>query len=296
MTKIAIISDIHGNQFALDAVIADITTRKVDEVLVGGDMVGRGPQGTAVVDAIQRCGWRSVRGNHEEYLIAFREKKVDPEWLKVKAWAASRWMAAELSEGAYQFIKTLPFSLRSEKEKEVILFHGTPRSNCEGLGVWSEDALLRETLFSEDCEVMLVAHTHRAYSWRLEERLLVNVGSVGLPFNGNQNAQYTIIEKTQVGWKVKFIEVVYDMDAFLKYYESSGFLKEGGITAYLLREEIKRARYFLVPFQRWIRLLGIKESHEEMEAFLSWYDCSKTSEVQRMEFIERAKVYSKVSQ
>ncbi len=72
MHKIAVLADIHGNLPALEAVLADIDAQRPDEVLVGGDLVGRGPQGSAVVRCIRERGWRAVRGNHEDYLLGFR--------------------------------------------------------------------------------------------------------------------------------------------------------------------------------------------------------------------------------
>ena len=74
--RIAVLADIHSNLRALDAVVDDIATRGVDEVVVGGDIVGRGPQGAAVVDRVRELGWPSVRGNHEDYLVAFSREEL----------------------------------------------------------------------------------------------------------------------------------------------------------------------------------------------------------------------------
>jgi len=277
MTRIALISDIHSNPFALDAVIKDLESRHLDEVLVVGDLVGRGPMGNAVVEKILKKGWPSVRGNHEDYLISFRDENVDEAWLTSEEWAASRWMASELSEASMAAIRALPFSMRSKRCSDVVLFHGSPRSNSEGLGLWSEESLLKECLFSVDCEVMVVAHTHRAMAWEFEGRLLINVGSVGLPFNGNRAAQYAIIEKEKGRWVYEFVAVDYELSLIEDAYEKSGFLSFGGITASLLLEELRHARPFLVPFRRWLDLIGEEESWEEMRSFLEWYCCTLSS-------------------
>jgi hypothetical protein len=88
MPRIAILADIHGNTPAFDAVAADIDAVAPDEVIVAGDLVGRGPQGNAVVERVIARGWRSVRGNHEDYLINFRRNRVDPTWLISEDWSA----------------------------------------------------------------------------------------------------------------------------------------------------------------------------------------------------------------
>ena len=79
MTLIAVLADVHGNVPALEAVLDDIVAQRPDEVLVGGDLVGRGPCGKEVVLRLSELGWRGVRGNHEDYLLAFRHRRVpDP--------------------------------------------------------------------------------------------------------------------------------------------------------------------------------------------------------------------------
>ena len=76
MGSIAILADVHGNVPALEAVLADLERHPVDEVLVGGDLVGRGPQGRRAVAMIRATGWPCVRGNHEDYLLGFRHRRV----------------------------------------------------------------------------------------------------------------------------------------------------------------------------------------------------------------------------
>ena len=134
---IAVIADIHGNVPALEAVLADLERRSPDEVLVGGDLVGRGPQGSQVVQRIRELGWRGVRGNHEDYLLSFRRQDVPERWLHDDEWSASRWMAAELTAPDIDYIGALPFSVQSHVAPVLSLVHGSPSSNNEGLGVWS---------------------------------------------------------------------------------------------------------------------------------------------------------------
>ncbi len=193
--RIAVIADIHGNMPALESVLADLETQKVDEVLVGGDLVGRGPQGSQVVRRIADLGWPTIRGNHEEYLLEFRRGKVPADWLETDEWAASRWMATELSDDDEAFIDALPFSLTSRNDQGIRLVHGSPRSTNEGIGPWSSNEELSAHLESIDEQVLVCAHTHRPLEHRSGSALIVNVGSVGLPFNGDRRAQYVIFHR-----------------------------------------------------------------------------------------------------
>ena len=110
MPRIAVLADIHGNLFALEAVIADLAELGVDEVMVAGDLVGRGPQGRDVVSRIREEGWACVRGNHEDYLISFFRREIPVAWWVDEEWAASRWMARDLDADTVDFLDSLPFT------------------------------------------------------------------------------------------------------------------------------------------------------------------------------------------
>ena len=277
MPRIAVISDIHANVPALDAVLEDLADQRPDEVLVGGDLVGRGPQGSAIVQRIRALGWTTIRGNHEDYLLSFRRRDVPERWLHDPEWSASRWMAAELSPDDERFIDPLPFSTTARLAPGLRLVHGTPRSNREGIGPWSSEERLGEHLAAIDERLLVCAHTHRPLHRELAAGTVVNVGSVGLPFNGDRRAQYALFEPSDSGdsgdggvggaWKVELRQVPYDLDAVRRIYRDSGFLDEGGITARLLAIELEHATPVLVPFMSWAEAHGVLPQPEELDRF-----------------------------
>ena len=270
--RIAIIADIHANFPALEAVEADIDARGIDEVLVAGDLVGRGCQGTQTVTRIAERGWRTIRGNHEDYLLTFRRREVPGSWLEAPEWAAARWMAAELDVASADFLDALPFTCTAEVAPQIRVYHGSPLSYCEGLGTWTQDATLRAHLGSIEERVLVCAHTHRPLLKILDEGLVVNVGSVGLPFNADTRAQYAILSVREGKVDVEFRQVPYERERSRMAYENTGFLEEGGVTAHLLLMEIDQARPFLVPFLKWIEALGIEGLVEYLPDFLDFYD------------------------
>ncbi len=272
MSRVAVIADIHANPPALEAVVDDLADREVDEVLVAGDLVGRGPGGRRIVERIDELGWPCIRGNHEDYLLQFRERDVPDDWLTADVWAASRWMAAELDEWHAEFIDSLPMSRTAETVPELRLFDGSPTSYQEGIGKWTSDETLRDHLDSIEEPVLVCAHTHRPLERRLDGGLVVNVGSVGLPFNGDPRAQYAIFEKNGDDWEVEFQQVPYDRDETLEIYESSGFLAQGGITASILRLEVETARPFLVPFLKWTEIEEVEPTDDNFDEFLDIYE------------------------
>ncbi|MEM7482506.1 MAG: metallophosphoesterase family protein [Acidobacteriota bacterium] len=270
--RIAVIADIHGNVPALEAVLDHLVGRAVDEVLVGGDLVGRGPEGGRVVQRIGELGFPTIGGNHEEYLLDFRHGRVPAEWDTAEEWDAARWMAAELSDDDVRAIESLPFSLNRPGMR---LVHGTPSSNRDGIGPWTGDALLRRH-WDEVPETLLVcAHTHRPLVRRVPNGLVVNVGSVGLPFNGDHAAQYAIFERPsdapEGAWKVEPQRVPYDLGRTFAAYERTGFLAAGGITARLLRHELEHATPLLVPFLEWARRRGVTPASDRLDEFFTFH-------------------------
>lgn len=267
--RIAVIADIHGNIPALEAVLDDLAHRQVDEVLVGGDLVGRGPQGGAVVRRIRALGLATIGGNHEEYLLAFRRREVPEAWWHGEEWAASRWMAAELAADEADFIAELPFST---SRGSLRLVHGTPSTNRDGIGPWTRDDDVDAHLDSVDESLLVCAHTHRPLERTTDRGMVVNVGSVGLPFNRDSRAQYAIFQgdpdDERARWQTEFRQVEYDLDAVYAVYEQTGFLAEGGIVARLLRLELEHAAPMLVPFLEWAAATGVPPSIDQLDAFL----------------------------
>ena len=276
MARLAILSDVHGNVPALEAVLADLDAQRPDEVLVGGDLVGRGPQGSRVTEIIRRRGWRTIKGNHEDYLLNFRRGDIPEAWNHLDVWAAARWMSAELNDDDVAFLSDLPAEVRSTSLPEVLLVHGTPRSNRKGIGPWTSTSSMSRHLESIRGSVLVCAHTHRPLERRLDVGRIINAGSVGLPFNRDPRAQYVVLHGDGAAGsetiETEFRRVDYDRAEILAIYERSGFLAEGGVTARLLELEIHHAAPFLVPFLTWSSVHGVPQVPDSIPGFLRNYD------------------------
>lgn len=269
MTRIAILADIHGNMPALEAALDDLAGQAVDEVLIGGDLVGRGPQGSQVVQRIRQLGCEAIGGNHEDYLLDFRRGEIPDDWRGADEWAAARWMAAELEDDDAAYIEQLPFSLARPGFR---LVHGTPRTNREGIGPWTGEEQISAYAGEVEERVLVCAHTHRPMIRQVESGLVVNVGSVGLPFNRDHRAQYAILESGgEHGWRVELRQAAYDLEAIYEIYDRSGFLAEGGVTAQLLRLELEHATPLLVPFLEWAKAVEVPATAEQLDAFFEVY-------------------------
>jgi predicted phosphodiesterase len=270
--RIAVLADVHGNLPALEAVIADAERHVVDELIVNGDLVNRGPQGAAVVARLTALGARLTLGNHDDLMrmLVDRDPALPDEFHRAPFWRANRWCATELdAAGRLDALRALPMTtaVRPSGAPRVLIAHGTPRHYREGLGRRSSDATLSEILEMHPTDVLVGSHTHQPMERRWGRTLVVNSGAVGSPFNGDGRAQYLWLTLVDGAWRTEFRRVAYDLPAALDAYEATGYLEAGGLLARLFRDEVRDARSYLVPFQMWAETSGEDLSEAAFERF-----------------------------
>ncbi len=227
--KTAIISDIHGNLEALEAVLADIDHRGIPEVICLGDIVGYGPDPAACVDLVRDRCRVTIRGNHDDAAIngpiGFTPLARDAiEWtervLRPRFWRGG-------SRGRWDFLKTLPLQT---KWQGFLLVHGSPRDPTSEYIMDREilfDPGKFEELFALFDRVCLVGHTHipgvyrEGPHWTPQRdvpepfqfegtKLIINVGSVGQPRDKNPRACYLGFDADTA--EFQFYRVDYDWE------------------------------------------------------------------------------------
>jgi diadenosine tetraphosphatase ApaH/serine/threonine PP2A family protein phosphatase len=215
--RLAVLSDIHANLAALDAVRGDLPS--VDETWVLGDIVGYGPQPNEVIRALQEMGARSVMGNHDGAAIG----TVDVSWFNPDAARAIEWTAGIIDENARAYLAALP---EVRRDGELTAVHGSPRDPTweyvTGPGVAAAN------LSAFDTRLCLHGHTHVPVIFSAEDgridvvpatpddpvrmnagRALINPGSVGQPRDGNPAASYLVLD-TDAN-TAEFRRVAYDV-------------------------------------------------------------------------------------
>lgn len=270
MIRVAVISDIHGNVPALEAAMVDLAAQQPDEVLVAGDLVGRGPGGSEVIARIAETGWNTLIGNHEELLMMVRDGDVPANLAGTAMGEAVQWMADELDQAAVDFVRALPLSLRSRRSPEALLVvHGSPAGVSDGLGPWTSEEVLCEHERTTDADVLVCAHTHRPLDHRSQHGRVVNIGAVGLPFNRVPKAHYAIFRiHDDRPVEVERRVVDYDLEATIDFYHSSGFVSHSPLIADLLEREIREARPYLAKFIDWTERSRRPQDREALEEFL----------------------------
>jgi predicted phosphodiesterase len=221
--KIAVISDIHGNRLALEAVLDDIALHKVDGIFNLGDLVSGPLEPNWVADILMDIDIPTVRGNHERELIDHPAEKLG----KVDQFAQS-----QMESRHRGWLNALPPSLALLDD--IFLCHGTPLSDVVPwlFGWWKgrtltqpDEATVAAKAEGFDYPVMLCGHTHIPRAVRLKDgRLIVNPGAVGLQFNqGSPDARYATIELKNGKYYPSFHAVPYDHFAAARQAEANGF-------------------------------------------------------------------------
>jgi predicted phosphodiesterase len=223
--KVAIISDVHGNRLALEAVLEDIVHHGVDATFNLGDMVSGPLEPNWTADILMDLDIPTVRGNHERNLIEKPPEKLDP---------VDRFAQEQMESRHRAWINSLPASM--SLLDDVFLCHGTPTSdNDPWLDSWWEgrtvttpdEATVAAKAEGFDYPVLLCGHTHIPRAVRLRDgRLIVNPGAVGLQLNhGSPDARYAIVERRDGKYYPSFHAVPYDHFAAARQAAANGFPK-----------------------------------------------------------------------
>jgi putative phosphoesterase len=233
--RIAVISDIHGNCVALDAVLADMRWQQVDQVVCLGDAIQGGPQPAETVARLRALACPVVMGNADAWLLTgeITAGPVTQQQLAVRAWSL-----AQLSAEDRAFISGFQPTVTLEVGAglRLLCFHGSPSSFDDLIFPETSDEEAQRLLQPNDAQLLTGGHTHRQQLRHLEAALFFNPGSVGLPFSHPQPdpqsstlvyvdpwAEYAIVTAQDAGrFGVEFRRVTYDIAALRHVFETSG--------------------------------------------------------------------------
>ena len=231
VAQLAVLSDIHGVLPVLDAVLAEPEVAAADLVVVTGDHAA-GPQPTAVLDRLAGLGDRVllVRGNADRELVELaRGADIDvPD-------EVSRWAAAQLSPAHIELLAGLPHpvTVRVDGFGAVLCCHGTPRSDEEVVLVDTRLDRWAEAFAAVAPEVSTVVcgHTHMPFVRLVDRRLVVNPGSVGMPY-GRPGGHWALLRDGAVTLHLTPVDVDAAVAAVVA---SSGFPGRQEWAEYFLR-------------------------------------------------------------
>jgi predicted phosphodiesterase len=243
--KVAVLSDIHGNMPALQTVVAHIDRWSPDLVVVGGDIINRGPMSGECLDVVlerrETDGWRLLRGNHEDMVLdcGNPDKPLSGPGFEMTRFA--HFALAQVNSRVDQ-LRLLPDMIERPSPNGGLLrvVHASMYSNRDGVYPMTEDDNLRRKIAPAPA-VFVTGHTHRPLIRSLDSTLVVNIGSVGSPFDNDRRAGYGQFVWSDDHWTAEVVRLDYDYSQIEADYVRSGFLEQGGALAQLMLVELRKS-------------------------------------------------------
>lgn len=222
--RFAVIGDIHSNKFALESVLEDINSKRVDFVISTGDLVGYLPFVNEVIDMIRANRVIVVQGNHDKRIAD--SEPIDEDTIKtmseeeIQSSASSAFTNWIIREDNRKYLKNLPSQLRIDGNGlKLVVVHGSHISINEYL---YEDKEILEPLSTElDEDIIICGHTHLPYHSIINNKHFINAGSVGKPKHGDPDAAYVIINIEEGKVESEIVKVSYDVESMIKAIEGN---------------------------------------------------------------------------
>lgn len=219
--RIAVVSDIHGNLTALEAVLADLRQTSPDLIFHGGDLAHGGARPLEVVERVRDLGWPGVIGNTDEMLAgpdSLEEFAAEMSPHLQSLFAVIREQAAvtqeALGDERLAWLNGLP---RSQAQGPMVLVHASPESLWRAPGPEASDAELEPVYGQFGQPIAVYGHIHQPYIRRVSGLTVVNTGSVSLPYDGDPRASYLLLDDLEP--QIRRVE--YDVDREIQALEES---------------------------------------------------------------------------
>lgn len=219
--RVAIISDIHGNELAFEAALNDLKEQPgIDHVVIGGDLCLNGPRPRQVLDMVQELRCPVIQGNVDTEVANGAPDKGPKKRTTVS------WTREEIGTKGIYYLAALPFSHRITNldGDDLLIVHANPLNQEEAILPNAPDSFLERILGTLDSSVGALAfgHLHIAYTRRWRHLLLADVASCGLPRDEDLRAAYGILTWQDSAWRAEIRRVSYDVQAVVKQIKTCG--------------------------------------------------------------------------
>jgi len=233
--RIALISDMHGNAVAFEAVEEDIQGHRIDQIVCLGDAIQGGPQPAAVLHQLQRLGCPVVMGNADAWLLSGVEtgnEEIPLERLK-KMNEIRLWSLSQLNEAEREFISKFQptITIPIEEHLDLLCFHGSPVSFDDVILPAAPEEEFQKHLGGYSDHLLTGGHTHAQQIRRNGKYFFFNPGSVGFAYSHQQPegqfradpwAEYAILTAEHGKTSLEFRRIPFDVDELIRVYAQSG--------------------------------------------------------------------------
>jgi putative phosphoesterase len=214
--RIAILSDIHGNLTALEAVLADLQGERIDQMVCLGDLAFKGPQPGECVARVRGLGIPCIHGNTDLSLLEVAgltpTRPLPPgNGMQPDAEPYFRWHVEHMGQEELAYLASLPFSYRMESDGQSILFvHASPQDVIAGIRPTMAPEAIRTVLAGAEADWIVVGHVHEAFAFRFEGRWLVNPGAIGFSLDGDGRAAYAVLDTARSSFELRRVAYSYE--------------------------------------------------------------------------------------
>lgn len=217
--RIGILSDIHGNLVALEAVLAELANEEIDKIVCLGDLATSGPQPSQVISRLRELHGSIVLGNMDAWLLSPRPRNVKDERGRRIADIQS-WGAAQVGAEHLAYLRTLPHTAElclgmPTGSADLACFHASPSSNEESISATTAEGDVDRLLCGCAASVIAVGHTHTQMLRRHRDITILNPGSVGAPKNPPW-AEYAVAEWRNRTLRLELRRTLPDVDAAIQ--------------------------------------------------------------------------------
>lgn len=224
--RVAVLSDIHANYQALEAVISDLISQGCERVLCLGDLAMAGPEPQKVIDYVKKQDWTVIQGNTDKMIAEFTPQIIDS--LKDKFPVMANALMDDISvidDAGKEYLKNLPVQKNIEIEGvKILMVHGSPRRNNEDILPDMQMGEIEEMIKGVDADLIFCGHTHVPCGYQTNsKKTVVNVGSVGRPMTKDPKSCYVIADFKNSGFSIEHRLVDYDRETASNIMKSRDF-------------------------------------------------------------------------
>lgn len=219
--RIAIISDIHGNDLAFEAVLHDLQQQPpVDQLIIAGDLCLNGPCPKQVIECVKSLNCPVIQGNTDMEILTHALDKSEKKRNTVS------WTREQIGAAGVDYLASLPFSYRiaNPHGSDLFIVHANPLNLEDAIFPNASDSVLEHFLggLDEHIGALAFGHLHIAYTRQWRHLLLVDVGSCGIPRDEDHRASYAILSWQDQQWQAEILRVTYDVQAVVKQLKTCG--------------------------------------------------------------------------
>jgi putative phosphoesterase len=254
---IAVLSDVHANLPALEAVLADARQERPDAYVVAGDLT-IGPHQSEVLAILQSLNGWLIRGNTDTNLLRLVQGVAPSEWRSFKQFALMRWSEQHVTPDELRFLTSLPeeCNITLPGLAPIRLVHGSPGHPAQGVHPSREQDEVKQALTAIVEDVLVCGHTHEQWQAEMDGRLVLNPGAVCGPLDGTVGAQYALLHWQGGRWQAELRMVPYEISRISAAFVDTGLLEEGGPLANAFLLSIETGKDVTLEFLRYAQRIA----------------------------------------